>query len=95
MNIFIDQFEFINLIRKEKKAFILKFKNIYRFFFIKLNLASIFTAYLYIVHKSVSYSFRMGFDGRTCVLRALCEASQRLMPKGNTLIEEMMRISFT
>ncbi|XP_076173029.1 uncharacterized protein LOC143149498 [Ptiloglossa arizonensis] len=37
----------------------------------------------------------MNFDGRTCVLRALCEASQRLMPKGNTLIEEMMRISFS
>ncbi|XP_046749318.1 uncharacterized protein LOC124413047 [Diprion similis] len=37
----------------------------------------------------------MGFDGRTCVLRALCEASQRLMPKGNTLIEEMMRITFS
>ncbi|XP_034184213.2 uncharacterized protein LOC117606190 [Osmia lignaria lignaria] len=36
----------------------------------------------------------MNFDGRTCILRALCEASQRLMPKGNTLIEEMMRISF-
>ncbi|KAI4486459.1 hypothetical protein M0804_005829 [Polistes exclamans] len=37
----------------------------------------------------------MGFDGRSCVLRALCEASQRLMPKGNTLVEEMMRISFS
>ncbi|XP_076682203.1 uncharacterized protein LOC143376159 [Andrena cerasifolii] len=37
----------------------------------------------------------MKLDGRTCVLRALCEASQRLMPKGNTLVEEMMRISFT
>ncbi|XP_050456232.1 uncharacterized protein LOC126853971 [Cataglyphis hispanica] len=37
----------------------------------------------------------MGFDGRTCILRALCEASQRLMPRGNTLIEEMMRISFS
>ncbi|XP_018051496.1 PREDICTED: uncharacterized protein LOC108689286 [Atta colombica] len=37
----------------------------------------------------------MGFDGRMCVLRALCEASQQLMPKGNTLIEEMMRISFS
>ncbi|XP_011153752.2 uncharacterized protein LOC105191796 [Harpegnathos saltator] len=37
----------------------------------------------------------MGFDGRTCILRALCEASQRLMPKGNTLVEEMMRISFS
>ncbi|XP_031845481.1 uncharacterized protein LOC116432545 isoform X2 [Nomia melanderi] len=37
----------------------------------------------------------MNFDGRTCVLRALCEASQRLMPKGNTLVEEMMRISFS
>nr|XP_003700138.1 PREDICTED: uncharacterized protein LOC100881004 [Megachile rotundata] len=36
----------------------------------------------------------MNFDGRACILRALCEASQRLMPKGNTLIEEMMRISF-
>ncbi|KYQ53405.1 hypothetical protein ALC60_07471 [Trachymyrmex zeteki] len=41
------------------------------------------------------FSFRMGFDGRTCILRALCEASQQLMPKGNTLIEEMMRISFS
>ncbi|XP_043259100.1 uncharacterized protein LOC122401189 [Colletes gigas] len=37
----------------------------------------------------------MNFDGRTCMLRALCEASQRLMPKGNTLVEEMMRISLT
>ncbi|KAK1123032.1 hypothetical protein K0M31_008668 [Melipona bicolor] len=37
----------------------------------------------------------MNFDGRTCMLRALCEASQRLMPKGSTLIEEMMRISFS
>ncbi|KAK2586391.1 hypothetical protein KPH14_010678 [Odynerus spinipes] len=37
----------------------------------------------------------MGFDGRSCILRALCEASQRLMPKGNTLVEEMMRISFS
>ncbi|XP_051156486.1 uncharacterized protein LOC127278704 isoform X2 [Leptopilina boulardi] len=37
----------------------------------------------------------MGFDGRSCVLRALCEASQRLMPKGNTLVEEMMRIAFS
>ncbi|XP_033199360.1 uncharacterized protein LOC117161732 [Bombus vancouverensis nearcticus] len=37
----------------------------------------------------------MNFEGRTCVFRALCEASQRLMPKGNTLIEEMMRISFS
>ncbi|XP_031774795.1 uncharacterized protein LOC100864698 [Apis florea] len=37
----------------------------------------------------------MNFDGRTCILRALCEASQRLLPKGNTLVEEMMRISFS
>ncbi|XP_034935102.1 uncharacterized protein [Chelonus insularis] len=37
----------------------------------------------------------MGFDGRSCILRALCEASQRLMPKGNTLVEEMMRIAFS
>ncbi|XP_078052265.1 uncharacterized protein LOC144478338 [Augochlora pura] len=37
----------------------------------------------------------MNFDGRACVLRALCEASQRLVPKGNTLVEEMIRISFS
>ncbi|XP_015110329.1 uncharacterized protein LOC107036710 [Diachasma alloeum] len=37
----------------------------------------------------------MGFEGRTCIQRALCEASQRLMPKGNTLVEEMMRIAFS
>ncbi|XP_012284515.1 uncharacterized protein LOC105701932 [Orussus abietinus] len=37
----------------------------------------------------------MGFDGRSCILRALCEASQRLMPKGSSLVEEMMRIAFS
>ncbi|KAJ8688552.1 hypothetical protein QAD02_024347 [Eretmocerus hayati] len=36
----------------------------------------------------------MGFDGRSCILRALCEASQRFMPKGNSLVEEMIRIVF-
>ncbi|CAG5102580.1 Protein of unknown function [Cotesia congregata] len=37
----------------------------------------------------------MGYNGRTCILRALCEAAQALMPKGNTLLEEMMRIVFS
>ncbi|XP_058792439.1 uncharacterized protein LOC131664956 isoform X1 [Phymastichus coffea] len=37
----------------------------------------------------------MGFHGRSCVLRALCEASQRFVPRGNSLLEEMMRIVFT
>ncbi|XP_001607063.1 uncharacterized protein LOC100123420 [Nasonia vitripennis] len=36
----------------------------------------------------------MGYDGRTCILRALCEAAQRFMPRGNSLVEEMMRIVF-
>ncbi|XP_014207331.1 uncharacterized protein LOC106638590 [Copidosoma floridanum] len=36
----------------------------------------------------------MGFDGRRCVLRALCEASRRLMPRGKTLVEEMIRVVF-
>ncbi|CAB0039796.1 unnamed protein product [Trichogramma brassicae] len=36
----------------------------------------------------------MGFDGRACVLRALCEASQRLRPRGASLVEEMLRIVF-
>ncbi|XP_014228580.1 uncharacterized protein LOC106653595 [Trichogramma pretiosum] len=36
----------------------------------------------------------MGLDGRACVLRALCEASRRLRPRGASLVEEMLRIVF-
>ncbi|KAJ3627765.1 hypothetical protein MTP99_015116 [Tenebrio molitor] len=36
----------------------------------------------------------MGYDGRDCVLRALCEASTRLKPKGGSLVDEILRIVF-
>nr|XP_015839935.1 PREDICTED: uncharacterized protein LOC662629 [Tribolium castaneum] len=35
----------------------------------------------------------MGYNGRDCVLRALCEAS-RLKPKGESLVDEILRIVF-
>ncbi|RZB39316.1 DM4 12 domain containing protein, partial [Asbolus verrucosus] len=36
----------------------------------------------------------MGYDGRNCVLRALCEASRVLKPKGDSLVDEILRIVF-
>ncbi|XP_068081350.1 uncharacterized protein [Anabrus simplex] len=35
-----------------------------------------------------------GVDGRACVLRTICEAAQRLIPRGN-MVDEMLRILFT
>nr|XP_022900459.1 uncharacterized protein LOC111413657 [Onthophagus taurus] len=36
----------------------------------------------------------MGFDGRSCILKALCETTRKLMPRGNTIVEELLRIVF-
>ncbi|XP_063908797.1 uncharacterized protein LOC135126671 isoform X1 [Zophobas morio] len=36
----------------------------------------------------------MGYNGRNCVLRALCEASRHLKPKGESLVDEILRIVF-
>lgn len=36
----------------------------------------------------------MGYNGRNCILRALCEASQTLKPKGQSLLDEILRIVF-
>lgn len=36
----------------------------------------------------------MGFNGRECVLRALCETSQLFGAKGATMIKEMLRTVF-
>lgn len=37
----------------------------------------------------------MGYDGRDCVLRALCEAPQVFGKKGSHLIAELIRTVFT
>lgn len=37
----------------------------------------------------------MGYDGRECILRALCEAPKTFGKKGSHLIAELIRITFT
>ncbi|KAF5299324.1 hypothetical protein FQA39_LY02497 [Lamprigera yunnana] len=36
----------------------------------------------------------MGFNGRSCIFRTLCEASQRFLSQRHGLIEELIRIVF-
>ncbi|KAJ8979145.1 hypothetical protein NQ317_016765 [Molorchus minor] len=36
----------------------------------------------------------MGYDGRSCILRALCEASYRFLPKENDLFRHILKIVF-
>ena len=37
----------------------------------------------------------MGFNGRECILRALCESSQIFGSKGSNMISELMRTAFS
>ncbi|XP_053611532.1 uncharacterized protein LOC128675852 [Plodia interpunctella] len=37
----------------------------------------------------------MGYSGRECILKTLCETTQRLVPHGGNMIEEMFRTLFT
>ncbi|CAD0202329.1 unnamed protein product [Chrysodeixis includens] len=37
----------------------------------------------------------MGYNGRACILKTLCETTQRLLPNGENMIEEMFRTLFT
>ncbi|GBP60339.1 hypothetical protein EVAR_91374_1 [Eumeta japonica] len=37
----------------------------------------------------------MGYGGRECILKTICESTQRLVPHGNNMIEEMFRTLFT
>lgn len=37
----------------------------------------------------------MGYNGRSCVLRALCESAQYFYKKGSNMIEELVRTVFT
>ncbi|XP_075979941.1 uncharacterized protein LOC142979066 [Anticarsia gemmatalis] len=37
----------------------------------------------------------MGYSGRECILKTLCETGQRIMPRGSNMIEEMFRTIFT
>ncbi|XP_031338119.1 uncharacterized protein LOC116167025 [Photinus pyralis] len=36
----------------------------------------------------------MGFNGRSCILRALCETSRRFLSRQTGLVEELIRIAF-
>lgn len=36
----------------------------------------------------------MGYNGRECVLRALCESAQFLYKEGTNMVEELVRIIF-
>ncbi|XP_031636367.1 uncharacterized protein LOC116349194 [Contarinia nasturtii] len=37
----------------------------------------------------------MGYNGRECILRALCESAQYFFGKGTNMVEELIRIVFT
>lgn len=37
----------------------------------------------------------MGYNGRSCILRALCESSQFFYKKPTNMVEEMIRTIFT
>lgn len=37
----------------------------------------------------------MGYDGRECILRALCESSQVFSKKKRNMIEEMIKTAFS
>ncbi|XP_022824758.1 uncharacterized protein LOC111355215 [Spodoptera litura] len=37
----------------------------------------------------------MGYSGRECILKTLCETTQRLVPHGDNVVEEMFRTLFT
>lgn len=39
--------------------------------------------------------FSMGYNGRACVLRALCESSQYFLKKSTNFVEELVRVIFT
>lgn len=39
--------------------------------------------------------FRMGYDGRSCVLRALCESAQYFYQKSTHMVEELIRTVFS
>ncbi|XP_028146417.1 uncharacterized protein LOC114339932 [Diabrotica virgifera virgifera] len=36
----------------------------------------------------------MGYNGRTCILRTVCEASQRFLPKEDNLLDHILKLIF-
>ncbi|KAG7300452.1 hypothetical protein JYU34_016073 [Plutella xylostella] len=37
----------------------------------------------------------IGYNGRQCILKTICESSQRIVPHGDNMIEEMFRTLFS
>jgi len=46
------------------------------------------------ISRQLYFVARFGVDGHPCVLRALCEAKERLKP-GKSLVEEILHVVFT
>lgn len=59
--------------------------------FFEIHVTFYFTFYfLYLFVTLIS----MGYNGRECVLRALCESAQFLYKEGTNMVEELVRIIF-
>ncbi|KOB73133.1 Uncharacterized protein OBRU01_11204 [Operophtera brumata] len=43
----------------------------------------------------VAYHYSMGYNGRQCILKTLCETTQRIVPHGTSMVEEIFRTLFT
>lgn len=41
------------------------------------------------------FCYSMGYNGRSCILRALCESSQIFHRKSTNMVEELIRTIFT
>lgn len=41
------------------------------------------------------FFFSMGYSGRQCILRALCESAQYFLGRETNMVEELIRIVFT
>lgn len=56
-------------------------------------------SFLELIKKNITFYprffFSMGYNGRACILRALCESSQIFHKKSTNMVEELVRTIFT
>lgn len=48
-----------------------------------------------VLDTNLTFFFSMGYNGRECILRALCESAQYFVGKGTNMVEELIRVVFT
>lgn len=48
-----------------------------------------------VTYTKYSFSYRIGYNGRDCVLRALCETTEFFGRKGSTMMKEILRLVFS